>query len=161
MDAISETRLALVHPVLAQKVRAMAEALASGGIYIRVVQGLRTKAEQDALYAQGRTSPGKIVTEARGGYSMHNFGMAVDCMPGIRGDDPWQPNGVASHPDYKAMVAAGIAQGLVSGSTWTSIKDWPHFQLAGIPVTPTDQMRADLAYGLKFVWNKYAPTGAS
>jgi len=161
MDAISETRLALVHPVLAQKVRAMAEVLASSGIYIRVVQGLRTAAEQDALYAEGRTAPGSIVTNARGGYSNHNYGMAVDCIPGLRGDDPWAPNWNAAHPDYKAMIAAGEAQGLVSGSTWIHMPDEPHFQLAGIPVTPTDQMRTDLAYGLKFVWNKYAPTGAS
>ena len=157
MDSVSETRLALVHPLLSHKVHAMAQDLAAKGIYIRVVQGLRTKEEQDALYAIGRTAPGHIVTNARGGYSNHNFGMAVDCVPGIRGEGPWVPNWNASHPDYQDMISAGIAQGLVSGSTWIHMPDEPHFQLAGIPVTPTDEMRAALQQGLPFVWSKFAP----
>jgi peptidoglycan L-alanyl-D-glutamate endopeptidase CwlK len=162
MDNVSEARLALVHPVLALKVRAMAGELAAKGIYIRVVQGLRTKAEQDALYAQGRTTgkPGAHVTNARGGYSNHNFGMAVDCVPGVRGDDTWTPNWNAKHPDYRAMIAAGEAQGLVSGSRWVSMPDEPHFQLAGVPVTPTDAMRTVLAEGLPQVWDKFAPVDA-
>ncbi|WP_305953442.1 M15 family metallopeptidase [Paenibacillus sp. P32E] len=45
---------------------------------IVITQGLRTIAEQDALYAQGRTKPGQIVTNARGRTSYHNFGLAVD-----------------------------------------------------------------------------------
>lgn len=134
----------------------MAVELAAKGIVIRVVQGLRTAAEQDALYAEGRTEPGKIVTNARGGWSNHNFGLAVDLIPGLRGDDSWQPNWNAQHPDYKTMIAAGEAQGLVSGSTWAHMPDYPHFQLAGIPVTPSDAMRADLVHGLPFIWNKYA-----
>lgn len=157
MDAISESRLALVHPLLAQKVRAMAEGLAAEGIYIRVVQGLRDEAKQAELYAEGRTAPGKIVTNAPPGHSYHEYGLAVDCMPGIRGDGPWKPNGVASHPDYAAMIAAGEAQGLVSGSRWIHMPDFPHFQLAGIPISPTDEMRAALKEGLAVVWNKFAP----
>jgi peptidoglycan L-alanyl-D-glutamate endopeptidase CwlK len=157
MDSISESRLALVHPLLAKKVRAMAEVLAAEGIYIRVVQGLRTAAQQDELYAQGRTEPGPKVTNACGGYSSHNFGMAVDLIPGVRGVDPWKPNWSAASPDYKAMIAAGEAQGLVSGSRWKSMPDMPHFQLAGVPVTPTDGMRAALTQGLAHVWNTYAP----
>ncbi|SVE43245.1 uncharacterized protein METZ01_LOCUS496099, partial [marine metagenome] len=43
-----------------------------------VVHTLRTYAEQDDLYEQGRTEPGKIVTNARGGKSWHNFGLAID-----------------------------------------------------------------------------------
>ena len=47
-------------------------------IQLRVTQGLRTIAEQDELYAQGRTKPGKIVTNAKGGKSNHNSGLAID-----------------------------------------------------------------------------------
>ena len=43
-----------------------------------VTQGLRTMAEQAALYAQGRTEPGAIVTHAQPGSSAHNYGLAVD-----------------------------------------------------------------------------------
>jgi peptidoglycan L-alanyl-D-glutamate endopeptidase CwlK len=56
---------------------------------IRVVQGLRSWTEQDALYAMGRTAPGKIVTNVKGGYSYHNYGMAVDCVPSIHGSTSW------------------------------------------------------------------------
>ena len=48
------------------------------GIAVRYISGTRTYAQQDALYAQGRTKPGPIVTKARGGESNHNFGIAVD-----------------------------------------------------------------------------------
>lgn len=56
----------------------------------------------------------------------------------------WQPNWNAEHPDHKEMIAARIALGLVSGSTWISIKDEPNFQLAGLPVTPTAEMENGL-----------------
>jgi peptidoglycan L-alanyl-D-glutamate endopeptidase CwlK len=157
MDSVSKVRLSLVHPDLAKKITAMVDALAVRGIDVRVVQGYRSKATQDALYAQGRTAPGPEVTNAPGGHSYHEFGLAVDCMPGVRGVTPWKMNGVASHPDYAAMIAAGEAQGLVSGSHWVHIKDYPHFQLAGIPVSPTDDMRAALTQGTNNVWNKFVP----
>lgn len=51
------------------------------GITLRVVQGLRTFAEQDAIYAQGRTKPGKIVTWSPAGASYHNYGLAIDVCP--------------------------------------------------------------------------------
>ncbi|WP_412177972.1 M15 family metallopeptidase [Paenibacillus terrae] len=48
------------------------------GVPIVITQGLRTIDEQNGLYAQGRAKPGQIVTNARGGYSYHNFGVAID-----------------------------------------------------------------------------------
>lgn len=182
MDTVSLQRLSQVHPLLQAKIRAMDEALTAQGIVIRVTQGLRTKDDQDHLYAKGRTDaslkaqgfpdsliaeindddPGHDteakVTNAPGGYSMHNFGLAVDCIPGIRGKNPWEPNFDAKHPDFAAMIAAGEAQGLVSGSTWKSIPDKPHFQLAGLPITPNQAMRDLLAQrGMQAVWNTIPP----
>jgi hypothetical protein len=85
---------------------------------------------------------------------MHEFGLAVDCMPSLNPvGDVYKPDPTAGDETYIAMVAAGEAQGLVSGSTWVHLKDWPHLQLAGVPVSPTDQMRADFAAGgLSLVW---------
>lgn len=156
MDTVSIPRLADLHPLLSKKVYAMDEALAPQGIIIRVTQGLRTVAQQDALYAQGRSLPGKIVTNAKGGYSAHNFGYAVDLIPGLRSVDNWTPNWNSSSDDFKIMAKAGIDQGLVWGGAWHSIIDPPHFQLLDFPVTPTDSMR--IAYkkgGLQAVWNLY------
>jgi len=51
------------------------------GINCVVTSGRRTIAEQNKLYAQGRTTPGNIVTKAKGGQSPHNFGLAADLCP--------------------------------------------------------------------------------
>ena len=154
-DAISNQRLALVNPELAAKVNLAANLLAMSGTYFRVAQGLRTFAEQDALYAQGRTAPGHIVTNAEGGYSNHNFGCAVDCYPflsGATGELNWD----AKSPQFQAMVSALKDQGLVWGGEWTHMPDAPHFQLANVPVTPTDADRAAFAAGgLAAVWAQY------
>ena len=59
------------------------------GIDLRVTDGFRTVAQQDKLYAQGRTTKGSIVTKARGGFSNHNFGLAVDVVPFENGKLNW------------------------------------------------------------------------
>ena len=65
-------------------------------------QGFRTFALQDALYAQGRTTPGAIVTNAKGGQSPHNYGLAVDVtLLTPRGAD-WNYAG----PDWQRLIAA-------------------------------------------------------
>src|SRR5579872_98872 len=112
MDPISESRLEKVFPLLAAKVRQMADQLAREGIVLRVVQGLRTWAEQDSLYAQGRTAPGQKVTNCPGGRSYHNFGLAVDLVPSHGSDQPYDPDWNASHPSWKRMVEVGTALGL-------------------------------------------------
>jgi peptidoglycan LD-endopeptidase CwlK len=156
LDAISEERLQPLHPVLEAKVRAMAAALWAQGIAIRVVQGLRTVEEQDTLYASGRTAPGKIVTNVRGGYSYHNFGLAVDCVPSLNPPGAeYQPDWNPESTRYAAMVAAGVAQGLDAGADWETFKDHPHFQLTGAwPVEePPDEARAAMQDGgLPAVW---------
>jgi hypothetical protein len=145
MDQGSE-KLSAVHPVLAAKVRAAAENLAARGVEIRVVQGMRTADEQDALYAKGRTvlmySQGKaqpIVTKARGGYSSHNL---------VLGARAWTPNWVVSSDGFKAMVLELKAERLLWGGDWKTMRgDYDHFYLPSSPTTPTDAMRAALAAG--------------
>lgn len=140
LDSISEERLNLVCPRLADKIRQMTTILDGESIFIRVTQGLRTWSEQDKLYAQGRTQPGKIVTNAPGGSSWHNFGLAVDIVPlaGDSGRPDWNPE----HPVWKRTVTVGESLGLFSGSEFKTFKDWPHFQLTGkFPASPNDEVR--------------------
>jgi peptidoglycan L-alanyl-D-glutamate endopeptidase CwlK len=150
MDTVSEQRLSEVYPGLATLVRQMATQLEAEGIDIRVTQSLRTIAEQEALYAEGRTAPGSIVTEARAGYSWHNFGLAVDVVPLT----PQGPDWNISHPVWARIVAIGVDSGLVAGAEWRTFPDWPHFQLTGrFPTSPNDEARALLASGgLDAVW---------
>lgn len=132
MDSVSEARLQSIYPPLADKLRQMAGMLEQEGIAIRVVQALRTWAEQDDLYAQGRTKAGSIVTNCPGGKSYHNFGLAVDCVPSTQGPgQPFTPDWNNQHPTWQRMVAVGTSLGLDSGATWRTFKDYPHFQLTG------------------------------
>ncbi len=88
-----------------------------------VISGLRAYEEQNDLYEQGRSKPGKIVTNARAGFSNHNFGIAFDVgvFEGTKYLD--------ESPKYKAIGALGIELGLEWGGNWKSIQDEPHFQL--------------------------------
>ena len=78
MDDRSERSIATLLPKIQPYARALVTKAAANGITIKVISGLRTYEEQNDLDAQGRTKPGKIVTNARGGYSNHNFGIAFD-----------------------------------------------------------------------------------
>lgn len=123
VDARSEKVIATLLPEARPYARALVKKAAAVGITIKVISGLRTYAEQEALYAQGRTKSGPKVTNARGGYSNHNFGIAFDI--GVFEGAKYIPES----PRYKAVGAMGVELGLEWGGNWTSIKDEPHFQL--------------------------------
>jgi peptidoglycan L-alanyl-D-glutamate endopeptidase CwlK len=145
MDERSETAMTRVMPDVANRVRAGAELLQEQGTYLCVIEGFRTWAQQNLDYAQGRTTNplGHIITRARGGQSPHNFGMAVDVVPYLRGDGG-KLNWKANSPQFQAMVEALKAQGLAWGGDWPGdLGDFDHFQLAGLPATPSEQMQAD------------------
>jgi peptidoglycan L-alanyl-D-glutamate endopeptidase CwlK len=158
MEHISEARLSLICPKLADKIRTLADMLAQEGILIRVVQGLRSWTEQDALYAMGRTAPGKIVTNVRGGGSYHNFGMAVDCVPSINGCElAYQPDWNRTHPAWSRMIDVGKSLGLTCGALWRTFPDAPHFQLEGRfpPGGPNDEVRQLFKdCGMEIVWQE-------
>lgn len=119
-------------------VKAAGEALIdrsfAAGIPIVITQGLRTIAEQDALYAQGRTKPGSIVTNARGGYSNHNFGVAVDFAllthdgRSVSWDTKLDGNRDGK-ADWNEVVALAKALGFTWGGDWTTFLDLPHFEM--------------------------------
>ena len=123
VDARSEKTISSLQPEVRPYGRALVLKAAAAGITIKVISGLRTYGEQNALYAQGRSKPGRIVTNARGGYSNHNFGIAFDI--GIFDGAKYIPES----PRYKAVGVMGADLGLEWGGNWTSIKDEPHFQL--------------------------------
>lgn len=156
MDPASEKELAKVDPQLADRVRLVAVELKAQGINVVVAPkgGLRTFAEQDELYAQGRTKPGNIVTNARGGESYHNYGLAVDIVPTDQNGKPtWQ----ASQAVWETIGRAGERQGLEWGGRWGSFPDTPHFQFRG----PTKEAKELLPIykrgGLQAVWDYMKP----
>jgi D-alanyl-D-alanine carboxypeptidase/Putative peptidoglycan binding domain len=130
MTPASESRLNKVHPELARRVRMLIDTFAQTGVQIEVVQGLRTFAEQDALFAQGRSRPGQVVTRARGGQSNHNYGLAIDVVPYANGKPNWNaPNSI-----WSAIGAEAEKLGLEWGGDWKRFIDRPHVQLPGLTI---------------------------
>jgi hypothetical protein len=84
----------------------------------------RTMAEQRNIYAQGRTKPGKVVSNAKPGQSAHNFGYAVDVWPMKEDDFDWGANGSL----FKTMADIAVSLGLTAGFYFKSIHDAPHVE---------------------------------
>src|SRR5262249_32326910 len=121
-DARSEKNIKTLVPKAQEKARAFLQKVRDAGINARIIDGSRTFAEQDELYAIGRTRPGHIVTNARGGYSNHNFGIAWDI--GIFEGTRY----VTESPLYDKAGRIGKSIGLEWGGEFNSIIDKPHFQ---------------------------------
>ncbi len=123
-DPISAKRCEQLHPKAKNVFKAFIEECETTlGISLRVVQGLRTIAEQDALYAKGRTTPGPIVTNAKGGTSYHNYGLAVDLVL-LKADGT-----VDWGYDMSKLVPIATKHGLYWGGNFKTIVDKPHFEL--------------------------------
>ena len=142
-------RIELLHPAVRQEVKdiylnKIIPAL-SGKAICRFAYTLRTFAEQDALYSQGRTklfdANGKrlgVVTKAKGGQSIHNFGLALDIVllkdsnnDGKFESATWETNidfDKDGKSDWMEVVNILKSHGWTWGGDWKSFKDAPHFE---------------------------------
>lgn len=140
-DKISLERAKLLHPAVRDEVINLITEVEKGfppNIAVRIVQGLRTIEEQNGLYAQGRTKPGNIVTNAKGGSSYHNYGLAIDFAILVDKDgngtydelswDIKKDNDKDGIADWLEVVKVFEAAGWEWGGRWSSIKDYPHVQ---------------------------------
>lgn len=123
-----------LHPELIKKVYELIELCSKNGITIGISECLRTVAEQDALYAKGRTAPGSKVTNCKGSTysSMHQWGVAFDfyLKMDVDGDGSISDDAFNDATGLFGKVGAlGESIGLEWGGSWKSIKDKPHFQL--------------------------------
>jgi D-alanyl-D-alanine dipeptidase len=121
------------------------------GMDMRVVSDFRSVEEQNALFAQGRTAPGRVVTNATGGSSWHNYGLAVDvAFNNANGQPSWPEN---ANWDRYGEIA--VQRGLEWGGNWRGINDRPHIEYH--PGLGAGEARTMLpAYrqgGLDQVWN--------
>ena len=120
-DVVSDRRIAKLSPAIQPQVLEFVNAAHEQGIKLRVTQGHRSFDEQEKLYAQGRSEPGKIVTYARGGESSHNHGLAIDVVPLVQGQPDW-------NADWDHIGTLGKSFGLQWGGDWSGKKqDRPHF----------------------------------
>ena len=140
MDKVTLDRIQLLHPNLREEAlsiyKEIVEAL-TGKAICRFAFTLRTFAEQDALYAQGRTKPGAIVTKAKGGQSYHNYGLAIDIVLLVDKDGngtyetaSWDEKtdfDGDNKADWIEIVEIFKRYGWEWGGDWR-FKDDPHFQ---------------------------------
>jgi len=147
-DYLSNNRINLLHPLVRQPARNFINAAEKKGINLLVTDTLRTWLQQGNLYAIGcsccscgigRTKPGSIVTNAKPGDSLHNYGLALDVVEikngiligvvicnscgaiGYKQDYPYAR--------WQQIGAIGKSFGFEWGGDWTSFKDLPHFQM--------------------------------
>lgn len=126
-DYFKRISSAALYPVFAAKLHKLVEACRARGVDYWAISGERTHEEQNALYAQGRTKPGNIVTNAKGGQSMHNFAIACDfAKDKDTTRDGLQPD--YSDPAYEVLGEEAAKLGLEWGGKW-KFKDLPHIQL--------------------------------
>lgn len=142
IDKITLDRIKILHPVIRKQVEdiyinRISPAL-TGDYFCRFAYTYRSHDEQAELYAQGRTKlfdkDGKrlgIVTKAKPGFSMHNYGLALDIVL-INGKSAswdivrdWDKDGKS---DWKEVADIFKAAGWVWGGDWKSFKDYPHFE---------------------------------
>ena len=119
-------------PAFRRFIAAAREEAAKHGCQYIGIAGNRTYAEQNALYAQGRTAPGPKVTNAKGGESNHNFGIAMDfgVFRAKRYLDGGNPDDSKLAADiHKAAAVHAKANGIEWGGDWKSFKDFPHFEV--------------------------------
>ncbi len=134
MDKITTNRIKLLHPIIREEVEVIyaeiCQAL-TGPAECRFTHTLRTIKEQNDLYAIGRTKKGKIVTNAKGGQSYHNYGLAIDiCLIVNDKTASWEVkpdhdgDGIS---DWMEVVHSFKMYGWEWGGDW-KFKDYPHFQ---------------------------------
>jgi len=147
-DKLTLDRIKLMHPKVREEVehiyRAQIVPALSGRAICRFAYTLRTFAEQDALFAQGRTrlfdSNGRrlgVVTKAKGGQSIHNYGLALDIVLLVDRDNnktfesaSWETTvdfDKDGRADWMEIVDILKRNGWTWGGDW-KFKDAPHFE---------------------------------
>lgn len=122
-DITNSQKIAQLHPIVKEIATIFFDRLAENNLDFLITDAYRSIDEQNQLYSKGRTSKGKIVTQVKGGYSYHNYGLAFDIVPIL--------DGKLNYDDRTSYtLAAQIAEplGLEWGGNWKKFTDTPHFQ---------------------------------
>jgi len=141
MDKLTLKRIETAHPLLRDELKCIladiSVVIVTNYAQFRFSHVLRTFKEQDDLYAIGRTKPGRKVTNASGGNSNHNYGLAVDIVQLLDKDRngsfesaSWNLKHDADFdgiPDWDEVVDIFKRYGWSWGGLWRT-PDSPHFE---------------------------------
>ena len=123
---INSRKIEDLHPTVAKMCNNFISKCEKSGIDILITSTYRDKESQNALYAQGRTTTGKIVTNAKGGQSWHNWHVAFDFVPIKHGKAQWEDIELFTHCGEIAESC-----GLEWAGRWTTFKELAHCQFTG------------------------------
>jgi peptidoglycan LD-endopeptidase CwlK len=152
---------AVLYPPFAEQLTDFESRLVIARLPFFLFMGLRSWAEQAELYAQGRTKPGSIVTNARPGSSLHNYGLAADYVldgmiekPGIQWS--WDIKADLNHDgrnDWLQMAEIAAACGLDPGWFWKKFPDAPHVENKyGLTLNEIREIYAQGGNRIESVW---------
>ncbi|MCI1591490.1 M15 family metallopeptidase [Heyndrickxia oleronia] len=122
-----------LNPLVKEKTNQLIQQAAKIGITVIITDDFRSSKDQDQLYEKGRTVSGNIVTNAKGGESYHNYGLAVDfALKTPTGDVIWDmeyDGNKNGRSDWYEVVDLAKALGFSWGGDWAQFKDYPHLQM--------------------------------
>jgi len=153
MEKHSLQQIALLHAAIRDKAKqAYLEAVKATPALVHpyIDQTYRSFEESDKLYAQGRTTPGQIVSNAKGGQSWHNYGLALDFHLIVNGKDVWDVN-----HDWMTVVNIFKAHGFTWGGNFSGLfKDYPHLEMkCGLTLAQAQKLYTDKDFipGTQFI----------
>lgn len=123
---INSRKIEDLHPHVAKLCKEFVAKCDEAGIDVLITSTYRDHASQAAIYAQGRTAPGKKVTNAKPGQSWHNWRVAFDFVPIVNGKAQWN--------DLKTFEKCGLiaeSLGLEWAGRWTRFREMAHCQYTG------------------------------
>lgn len=124
-----------LHPYVQNAALEAMKQCGDAGYTVSAIETYRTPDRQSELYAQGRTEPGNIVTQAEPFESYHNYGLAIDISP-----------------INNAVGEIFEGCGFEWGARWKSFKDTPHFQMSfGLSVSELKELYGH--NGIQSVWD--------
>ena len=138
----------LLCPAFRDRLEEMERLLAIDHLPYALYEGFRTFEQSDDYYAQGRTKPGKIITNARGGDSLHNYSIAADYVKLIGGQWSWDGS-------FKSLGELAEQCGLEWGGNWKRFPDYPHVQMPGLTLNEIKELYRQSNGDLKAIWQHY------
>jgi peptidoglycan L-alanyl-D-glutamate endopeptidase CwlK len=123
---INSRKIDDLDPYVARLAKSFIAKAKKEGIDVLITSTFRDNESQNELYAQGRTKPGRIVTNAKAGQSFHNYRLAFDFVPIVNGKAQW--NDLRT---FKRLGELGESIGLEWAGRWKSFKELAHMQYTG------------------------------
>lgn len=143
---INSRSLDELHPAVKRGAAELIRRMAAKGYQVLVTSTYRDAEAQNALYAQGRTAPGKIVTNAKAGQSIHNHRLAFDICKNVKGQE------YSDEAFFREAGAVWTLMGGEWGGTWASFPDRPHMQFTGGLTLSQLQQGKTLDTGARMPW---------